>query len=346
MANIFARSPYIIEINETGQVETKIELYLWNTGSIPSAPQYILNKLIAASNAPATYYDVSPYIREFISHNSLQTQPNTQAATPTAQYCNYTIKKYKRIGTTFTQVGSNITGLGFEGFGYYTDGYNPTVSDILLPQGNYYYNPISNVGWVTVYTETAVKARWTNLSTAATQLINLSTDTVRDVNRVYPSWEAVGNKLEILDSANGVLWTSYFYPKEKCKYVPVQVDFVNKYGAWQREWMFGASYDSLNVESTEYNILQSQFPNYLQTEGQREVFNANGKQTIRLNTDWVEESYSETIKQLLLSEKILVNEKAAKINTKSTDLFKSINTKMINYQLEFEYAFDTINSVI
>ena len=346
MPNIFARSPYIVTINETGQVETKIEIYLWNTGSMPSAPQYILSKLIPASNAPATYYDVSPYIREFISHNSLQSQMSTQAATPSAQYCNFTIRKYKRVTTTFTQVGSDITGYGFEGFGYYTDGYNPTFTDVMLGQGNYYYNPINNVGWITTITSTVAKAKWTNLSTGSTQTINLSTNTVRDVSRVYSGWEDVGNKLELLDSSNGVMWTSYFYPKEECRYTPVQIDFVNKFGAWQREWFFTASYDTLNVENTEYNLLQSQYPNYLQTEGQREVFNANGKQTIRVNSDWVDESYKETIKQIMLSEKILVNETAAKINTKSTELFKSINTPMINYQLEFEYAYDVINSVI
>lgn len=346
MTKIFAKSPYIVEINVAGQVETKIELYLWNSGSMPSAPQYILNKLIPASNAPKTFYDLSPYVSEFIRHNALQSQPTSNAATPSTQYCNILFKKYKRIGNVFTQVGTNIEAIGFDGYGYYTDGYNPTLSDALLAQGNYYYNPISNVGWVTVFTETIVKARWTNLSTNATQLITLPSDTVRDVTRVYSGWEDVGNKLELLDSANGVIWTSYFYPKEECRYVPVQVDFVNRYGAWQREWFFTASYDTLNVENTEYNVMQSQYPNYLQTEGQRQVFNSNGKQSIKVNSDFVNESFGETIKQILLSERILVNEKAAKISTKSVDLQKHINTSLINYQLEFEFAFDIINSVV
>jgi hypothetical protein len=47
-----------------------------------------------------------------------------------------------------------------------------------------------------------------------------------------------------------------------------------------------------------------------------------------------------------LSEKILIDEKPAKLNTKNTELFKSINTHMINYQLEFEFAYDVINSVV
>jgi hypothetical protein len=347
MPNIFTRSPYIVEINVTGQVETKIELYLWNSGSMPSAPQYILSKLIAATNAPATYYDLSPYISEFIDHNNLQTQPTSTAATPTNQYVNFLYRRYRRIGNTFAQVGSDVTGLGFDGFGYYAEGSNPVLFDVFSDKTDYYYNPINNVGWFTAYTGGSVaKVKYTNYSTSATQTITLSTNAVRDVVRVYAGWEAVGNRVDFLSSADAVLWTANVYPKTECKYTPVQIDFVNKYGAWQREWFFKASYDSLNVENTEYNLMQSTFPNYLLTEGQREIFNANGKQTIRVNTDWVDESFKEKIKQLMLSEKILVNETAAKLNTKSMDLKKSINSNLINYEMEFEFAYDVINSVM
>jgi hypothetical protein len=347
MPNIFTRSPHIVEINVAGQVETKIELYLWNSGSMPSAPQYVLSKLIAATNAPTTYYDLSPYISEFIDHNNLQTQPTSTAATPTNQYVNFLYRKYRRIANTFAQVGSDVSGLGFDGFGYYAQGSNPVLSDVFADANDYYYNPINNVGWFTAYTGGNVaKVKYVNLSTAAAQTITLSTNTVRDVTRVYSGWEAQGNRVDFLDASNISLWTSYVYPKTECKYTPVQIDFVNKYGAWQREWFFKASYDTLNVENTEYNLMQSTFPNYLLTEGQREVFNANGKQTIRVNTDWVNENFKETIKQLMLSEKILVNETAAKLNTKSMDLKKSINNKLINYEMEFEFAYDVINSVI
>jgi hypothetical protein len=163
---------------------------------------------------------------------------------------------------------------------------------------------------------------------------------------VYSTYGAVGNKLEIIDGSAAVLFTATFQPKEECKYTPVQLDFVNKFGAWQREWFFKASNDSLAVENTEYNLMPSRYPNYSTLEGQRQVFNANGKKMIRVNTDWVNESFKEVITQLMLSERILINKKPAKLNTKNTELFKSINTKLINYQLEFEFAYDVINSVV
>ena len=48
----------------------------------------------------------------------------------------------------------------------------------------------------------------------------------------------------------------------------------------------------------------------------------------------------------MLSERILIDNKPAKINSKSTELFKSINTKQINYSLDFEFTYDAINSVV
>ena len=93
--------------------------------------------------------------------------------------------------------------------------------------------------------------------------------------------------------------------------------------------------------------MPSVYPDYNPVEGQRKVFNANGKESIRVNSDWVNDEYADTIKQLMLSERIVIDyNQPAKINTKSMELFKSINTKMINYQLDFEFAYDTINSVV
>lgn len=349
MATINARSPYIVTINETGQIETKLEIYLWNgTGAMPASPAYTLSKKIPSSNNPATYYDVSPYIREYINHDDLQSITNIITATPSAQWCNVGLKLFKKVTTSFIQVGSTQTHFGVDGYGYYDEGYNPALGNYLLTQGTYTYNYDlgGEYGWLTLYTGSGNSIKYTNLSTGASQTIGLTNNRWMDVPRVYSTYGAVGNKLEIIDGSAAVLFRATFVPKEECKYTPVMVDFVNKQGAWQREWFFKASFDTLNVENTEYNLMQDTYPNYNIKEGQREVFNANGKKTIRVNTDWVSESFKEVIQQLMLSERILIDKKPAKLNTKNTELFKSINTHMINYQLEFEYAFDVINSVV
>ena len=349
MATINARNPYIVTINDTGQIETKLQIFLWNgTSSMPASPAYTLSKKIPSSNNPATYYDVSPYIREYIDHDTLQTITNVITATPTTQWCNVGLKLFKKITTSFVQVGSTQTHFGVDGYGYYEEGYNPALGNYLLSSGTYTYNYdlSGEYGWLTLYTGSGNSAKYTNLATGATTTTGLTNNVWRDIPRVLSAYAAVGNKLEIIDGSAAVLFTATFQPKQECKYTPVQVDFVNKFGAWQREWFFKASNDSLAVENTEYNLMQNRYPNYSVLEGQRAVFNANGKKSIRVNTDWVSESFKEVIQQLMLSERILINKKPAKINTKNTELFKSINTHMINYQLEFEFAYDVINSVV
>jgi len=349
MANINARSPYIVTINETGQIETKLEIFLWNgTGSMPASPSYTLSKLIPASNNPATYYDVSPFIREYISHASLQTITTVITATPSAQWCNVGLKLFKKVTTSFIQVGSTQTHFGLDGYGFYLDGSNPALGNYLLNSSTYTYNYdlSGEYGWLTLYTGSGNSLRYTNLVSGAVSVTGLTNNVWRDVPRVRSGNAADGNLLEIIDGSATVLYSATFVPQEECKYTPVQIDFVNKFGAWQREWFFKASYNGLSVENTEYNLMPNTYPAYDLKEGQRKVFNANGKETIKVYSDWVSESFKEVIKQMMLSERILIDKKAAKLNTKSMDLKKSINTKLISYEMEFEYAFDTINSVV
>jgi hypothetical protein len=345
MANIFARSPYLIRIAETGQNGSKLELFLAN-GSFTGSPQYTLSKLIPASNNVETLYDISPYIREYIRFASCSAGGNAAVTSPTNERVNVRVKRYKLVGLTYTLLNT-IDYIAFDGYSYYEQGFNFDNLDYGLDAGNYYYNPTSDPGKIRVTGGASFTAKYTNLSTGTFTSLSISNGTF-DIPRVRtsPNELLVGNKVEILNAASVVQKTWYFYPQEECKYTPVIIDFVNKYGAWQREFFFKASNDNFSVENTEYNLMQTDSFSYNVKEGQRKVFNANGKKSVKVNTGWVYENWKEVLKQIMLSERILIDNKPAKINTKSTELFKHINTKQINYSLEFEFAFDVINSVI
>lgn len=348
--SIFARSPYILTINETGQTASMIQLFLWggNTTPMPSSPAYTLSKQIPSSSSPATYYDLSPYIREYISHLALQSSSSGNPPTPSQQWCWVGIKTFKKTTGGFVQFGTTLTRRCYDGYGYYTDGANPSLSTIhMSPIDSYYYiDGTGNTGHITIESTSGYLIKYTNLNTGATQTSSLFTSNVNDWVKVYPTYYNDGNKVEITNGSGSVVWSATFTPKDECKYTPIRCDFVNKFGAWQTEWFFKASNNSISVENTEYNLMPQTYPTYDVREGQRKTFNTNAKEQIKVNTDWVNESYSEVIKQLMLSERILLDKSPVKINTKSTELFKSINTKMINYQLDFEYTYDTINSVV
>jgi hypothetical protein len=341
MANIFARSPYLIRIAETGQNGSKVELFLAN-GSFTGSPQYTLSKLIPASNNVETLYDISSYIREYIRFASCALiQSSGTVTNPTTERVNVRVKRYKLVGVTYTLLDTTDY-LAFDGYSYYEDGYNFDNGNIGLDAGTYYYNPTSDAGKIRI---TNCGVIYRTLSNTIVEIIN-GDATTRDIRRVRNPNSTEGNIVEIYDNTATLVRTFTFRAIEECKYTPVIIDFINKYGAWHREFFFKASNDNFSIENTEYNLMQTNSFNYNVKEGQRKVFNANGKKSVKVNTGWVNESWKEVLKQIMLSERILIDDKPAKINSKSTELFKHINTKQINYSLEFEFAYDVINSVI
>ena len=348
MANIFARSPYLIRIAESGQNGSKVELFLSATAQAPASPQYTLSKLIPASNDVETLYDISPYIREYISFPT-PTIVTAITANPTNERVNVRVKRYKLVGSTYTLLNTTDY-IAFDGYTYYEDGYNFNLGDYGLDEGDYYYSTTGDSGKIRITDSTGFTLKYTSFHSTPLVTTNVLSAGTFDAPRVKSANVTVGNKLEILDTTPDVVATYNFYPQDECKYTPVRIDFINRYGAWQTEYFFKASNDTFSVENTEYNLLQTDSFNYSAYEGQRKVFNANGKKSIKVNTGWVDETWNETLKQIMLSERILMGtaylSKPVKINSKSTELFKHINTKQINYSLEFEFAFDVINSVI
>lgn len=377
MANIFVRSPYIVTINETNQVETKIELRLWNgTGSAPTDATYTLSKLIPAPGQPATYYNISGYVREFLSFlptntglpfqnqfNDLASYSLANSQWDIRQYCNIEIKKYFRTTSTgtFTLIGSAESHIGFDGYTLFDEGVNYNLGSTMLKEKTYYYlyknpggstqtflsnNPFYRPGALFLRATTnTLFARYTNLRTNAVVDINLTQVGFYVIPRVRLGNYADGNSLQIM-SGSTVLYTATFKPKTECKYEPLVCDFVNRYGAWQREYFFKASKINIEVQNSEYNLYSSSFPTYYVSEGQRKTFNTTYKEKITVNTDWVSEDFSDNLRELMTSERILINDRPVKLITKQAELQKHINTKMINYTIEFEYANDIINLVV
>lgn len=350
MSNILARSPYIVEVNETGQDGSKVEIFLWNgTGSAPTTAQYTLSKLIPASNNTQTVYDVAPYIREYITFTQKQS-PYTIDALSTNQYCNVKIKRYKSVAGVYTLLNT-LEYFGLDGYSYYEEGSNYDYGDQLLEQKTYYYQSGIYPGEFNAYMDyTNSSARdyviYYKPDLSANTRVNVTSLGWKTMPRVHPSYTATGNILKVYNTFNTLLATYTFLPVCEPKYTPVIIDFINQYGAWQREFFFKASKNTLSIESNDYNVMQSSVSSFDIYQGQKKSFNTNARETISVNSGYVYEDFSSNIKQLIMSERILVDDKPAICKTKSLEMMKNINNHMINYSLEFELAYNTINAVI
>ena len=348
---ILTKSPFIVQVSATGLIGGKVEIYMWNASEIePAFPQYTLSKLSPASNVTTVNFDVAPYINERLSSNVYTINSSSVSlATSRSLYSNVRIIKYKLVGTTYTPV-TDIVYSAFKGYGL--NGINVNPSPYLLDQKTYYYHYDSSktydtlkAGDLTVnnivpFGSVGLRYIYTNLRTGATVTNTITTGgDWKNIYRVYPSYWADGNKLEIFDiDLNLNVAVYYFKPIEECRYTPVTLDFINKYGAWQREFLFKNSTDSLNVESQSYKNYRIDPIYYNEQETLVTSFNTSGNESIKTNTGWVEENFKDTIKQILLSDRILINNRPATITTKQVDLQKNINNKLINYALDFNFS--------
>ena len=141
---------------------------------------------------------------------------------------------------------------------------------------------------------------------------------------------------------------------EECKYEPKKVTFVNKFGALQDMYFFKKSVESMNVtkESYKSNILDSNMA-YNSSNHVYRDFNVMGRESVTLSSGFLSEEYNEVFKQMMLSEKVWVTnitndgEQVLPINVKTGDItYKtSLNDKLVQYTIEFDKSFDTINNI-
>jgi len=148
-----------------------------------------------------------------------------------------------------------------------------------------------------------------------------------------------------LNSQGSVFDTITVIKECEPKYTINTIQYINRYGTWDFIHFYKASQDNFSVSSERFRksigTSSSSGFTYDTTDNIYQQFNTNGKVTTTLNTGWVTEDYREAIKDLMMSEKILLNGLPVNVVTNSVTLQKSINDRTINYTIEVEEAYDT-----
>jgi hypothetical protein len=340
----FVRSPRFVTQAGTAGQDTSCKIYIHNDPDAqPSTPTYTLSKPIPSTLITSCAYDISPYLREYITHTSF-TEITSDTAAPVGEYCKCAVEMYLDglLQTTAYFIG-------FNGYGYFEDDYNANLTMVsstptFLEQGNYQVSDTGGCGGLFYHDDQVVtwEAKYTDLVTGGTTTITLANE-VGYIPYLHSSYTTNGNSIQIIrNSVNKGYYE--FTPVCEGKYSVIDCDFVNRYGHWQRLVFFKANKKSMSMENKEFNLMPPSI-NYDTSSNIRQSFNTNGKQMITCNTGWVDEEYSEVMKQLLFSEKILLDGKPVKLAQKNIDLMTHLNDKTINYEMKFEYANPMINNI-
>jgi len=372
MKVVKVRSPFIIDVPSQGSTHTgsKIILSIWNKGtSEPTnslqAGYYELTKSIPSTTQRATYYNVSNYVREFIDNINPTKIVSSPSYEDNNEWVNFRVKKSWYNGTTYTEI-SNVLYVGVNGFTTYTQGVNAIqdyfttgflsnklISKNIIKSSSSLKNYVNWFGEFT--TGYFVNIAYINLANTYS-----FTTTVGSLNGIYNfkipltlhptnvNFEDGCQLVVNFYDASSVLIGSdvvFVYSNEECKYAPVECTFINRYGGWEVLTFFKQQTNTIAVKGTDYKLTQSAI-NYNTAIGQFKTFNLNGKQTVKLNTGFVDENYSELITDLLLSETVLLDGKPVTVKTQGSDLKTSLKDRLINYEIDFEYAYNLINDVV
>jgi len=143
---------------------------------------------------------------------------------------------------------------------------------------------------------------------------------------------------------NGV--TTTLLITDECRYTPIDIVFQNKEGAMQTLTFFKAKTESIAVTSESFESDRGQ-----PIDGNHQIvtYNVQGNSKFKMNSGFVDEAMNETYKQLFLSERVWqfdgTNYIPLKLGSKTLEYKTRMKDRLINYEVEFEYAFNEINNI-
>lgn len=358
MRVISVRSPYTLIVNQTGQSGARLELFIWNKGTTePTIPTYNLSKKIPSPTQIACNFNISPYCREFITF-TYPDQFEGLAEDDNESWCFVKAKKYSLVGKTETLI-STTTMVAVKGYTNFINGFNQSDTNDFVPLSSYnktiYYDRsllYPYVNFLFDYSRTdEISVNYINNLGQESNYIFLQPSNFSSVyNFKIPitdenSYFENGNKFQIISNELGLLYEGSCKPFCEPVYSPKICKFINSKGGWEFLTFFKGQTRTIDVQSSSASFFPKQL-NYDASQGQTQTFNTNGSEKITMHTGYVPESYSQSIKELLLSEKVMLDEFPVKVNTKSIESKTQLKSNNISYEIEFEYAFDLINNVV
>ena len=326
MSLINLRSPYFIE-HTASQTVGSADL----TIQINSVDQYVISK---DTGSNAVSFEVSELIRDFLDITFDGTMPYStttknslvvQADLTLDFYANNKVTRASNsaAGTPDTPIGSEqetYTLYGFDGYSYFTEGKNHTLSNgQLLQSATTMYIPENTSAYIPYEDGSSNGVAYHTVSTSDTS-VSVGGLTIT-IERIC---EPIFNIIQVL--------------------------FVNKFGAIQEFHFNKKSTIALSTNQESYeSMLASANTTYSRYDHQKYVYNKQGNEVITLNTGYIDQGQYETIKQLMLSElvwaKIGSTYFPMNVLTNSTTKRTKTNDRLVNYTIDMEYAYDEINSI-
>ena len=376
MSKINARSPFYISVTATNLTSCKLELFIYTgtrgvgatNNDRPTTATYTLQSFAVEERCT---FEIAELVRDYFT-NTFDGDYATEILWVDYRTTN-TIQNTEGSASSFTQLK------GFYGYGFFEDGVNPTNNTGLLQSNTTIVKLDDAPATIAVDTSTTTQVTYElNGQQIYTKAISSSTnsnaqieyvtsgingsdefeDRVIQDSGIFEGSDCLSEFSKeytlfdfdtiYVDTTSGVTKLTVKSESE-CKFTPYKVTFINKFGALQDIWFFKRTNEALTTKTEKFkrNIISN--ATYNISNHQDKTLTKNGKEKLTLNTGYYPEAYNDVFKEMQLSEDcwIEINSQTLPIQVTSSSLaYKTqLNDKIINYTIEVEFAFDTINNV-
>ena len=372
------RSPYFTGTAQLNASYAILDLYIWTGSYNASSPIIYSLKKSVVGTGTEIFFELSELIRDYIDI-TFDGNYNGQAL-----WFQVVQNVFNASSTTPIFTSTPVTQLALDGYWYFEEAQTATPSllisnrELFVLEDNTFRVPIyaSNNPTVVFYKDGEVVASETigssTLSSGQIKYVSIygndfNYDTFQErVVETGGTFEdnyciesffdkfSIGavDKITVSDSSG--IQTIKVNVIEECKYEPKKVTFINKFGALQDMYFFKKSKENLSIKKESYKSnIALNYGGYNSTTHVNRDFNVIGNESISLSSGYLSEDYNEVFKQLLLSEKVWVTniiesgEQVLPINVKTSSIaYKtSVNDKLVDYTIEFDKSFDTINNI-
>jgi len=355
---MFTRSPYYVNIPFLFETTTSatIELFTW-VGDIdtpPATATETLTKIRPSIDYAEFNVDLAKTTRD-----QLEPKPVINLGS-SSQVLDNDINsvKWVKYVANYTDPSESIapiedTLIACDGYGYMQQGANPSrptnriLTDVNFrktERGSFILIPFVNDSTITsfdIYSQLgtiddniAVTTSDNNYEFVKYLCVNVADTTTDDniVVTVQPSGDTY--TYQILD---------------ECRYTPTNVVFKNKYGAFENITMFKKRIENIKVDKQQFKNNYISGGTYDISRHQVKDLNIVGKESVKLNSGYITQDENELYKQLLLSDDVYFYEDNSFIpvrpTTSNLEYKTRVNDTVINYTIDFEYAFNTINNI-
>ena len=318
-----------------------VDLYVWD-GTIsdqPVTPAYTINKSVISGQTNITL-EIAELVRDFITitfnddYNSI------------ARYVRTVVSSFDDSDEPFDTNPIVTDYVALDGYGYFEEGTNPELDRHALMSATNIYLPEGTAGKFPIFAEGVGKVIIDGVTTQITDNGN----TNQKIQ--YVTIPADKSSIQVFDTDDTTLKKTITISNIcEPKYTSFKVTFVNKFGAFQDLYFFKKTSEVTNVtdELFKKNIITNTSSTYNTYENQRGRINVNAQTSLTMNTGFIKENMNQTIEELFYSENVFIRyeNKTLAVIPKSKSLqFKTVlNDKLINYTVNFDFAFDRINNV-